>query len=434
MDFGSILHILNTAVVLIVMMCILVAAHEYGHYLFARIFKMGVEEFAIGFGKKPLWTWMRRTYDVDPVPGAAGQATDSFTEQERYDYLTEGSAALKPEPVAEPAPSQVKLSLKETTDFTIRPWPLGGYVRIKGMLPEEDGSEVNVPGGFYSKAPWKRFIVLLAGPVFSIAAGIIILTGVFAIGGMSQANEKPILGSVGENGAGAKAGLKSGDIITKIDGKPVTKFYDIVSVVMVSANKPLSIEYSRAGRLATTTVTPVESEGPVIAPDLQSLLPSRKAGRLGVSPAELKISVGLVTAFVEASKTPVTLVVKLASLISKPKELKENVGGPISIAKATSDAVKIGPAYIVMLSALLSISVGIFNLLPIPPLDGGQMMIAFAEMLRRGKRLSLQVQGGIAAVGFALVAMLFVTVMFIDVGRLFNPKEPAKPPNVEQKK
>src|SRR5947207_10630088 len=99
---------LLVATVFLLMLCVLVAAHELGHYLFARLFGMGVEEFAIGFGKRPLWVWMRKTYKVD-------------------------------DPKVQ--------DLTETTDFTVRPWPLGGFVKIKGMLPEEDGSEVAVPGG-----------------------------------------------------------------------------------------------------------------------------------------------------------------------------------------------------------------------------------------------------------------------------------------------
>ncbi|MBC8063480.1 MAG: site-2 protease family protein [Chlorobia bacterium] len=421
MDFGTVIHVLVTAVVLVVMLSILVAAHELGHYLFARLFGMGVEEFAIGFGKKPIWTWMRRTYSVDPVPGAAGQTVDSFTEQERYDYLTDGSSALKPEPIVEPTPSQVKLSLQETTDFTIRPWPLGGFVRIKGMIPEEDGSEIRVPGGFYSKAPWKRFIVLLAGPVFSVIAGIIILTGVFAIGGIDKVNYKPVIGRVSTDGAAYKAGIRPGDVVTRVDGRPVTKFYDIVAVVSDRSGQPVTMTYERNGKAMEATVVPIEKNLPRLAPDLMSLLPAKKAGRIGVEPDSDVVKVTFGEAFREAAVTPYKMAAKLVSLIAKPSELKENVGGPISIAQATSNAVKFGPGTVVLLAGLLSISVGIFNLLPIPPLDGGQMLVAVAETVRGGRRLSIKVQGAIAAVGFAIVMMFFVMVMFIDVGRLTNP-------------
>ncbi len=433
MDFGTVLHVLYTGIVLLLMVSILVAAHEFGHYLFARLFGMGVEEFAIGMGKPRLKVWMRKTYSVDPIPGPAGQESNQFTEEERYAYLTDGSTALQPEPVEQPSPSQVKLSLQETTDFTIRPWPVGGFVRIKGMVPEEDGSETKVPGGFYSKAPWKRFIVLLAGPVFSVVAGVIILTGVYSVRGLDGPDPRPVLGGLSEDGAAYQAGLREKDLVTKVDGKPVAKFYDMILGIVDKSGQPVEFEYVRDGKTLTATVTPVERDGPILGPDLETTQPARKAGRIGVAPDISLVKLSFGAAFAEAVRAPVKVVTRLISLIPRPKELKENVGGPISIARATSAAVQMGPGFIILLSGWLSISVGIFNLLPIPPLDGGQMLVAIAEALRRGRRLSFQVQGTVAAIGFSLVLVFFVTVMYIDIGRLISPKEPAKAIPKEQK-
>lgn len=434
MDFGSVLHIIITGLVMLLMVCVLVAAHEYGHYLFARIFGMGVEEFAIGFGKKPIWTWMRKTYSVEAVPGPAGKSSGVNHEPNSFDYPTDGGLALQPEPKPDPTPTQVKLVTTETTDFTIRPWPLGGFVRIKGMMPEEDGSEIHVPGGFYSKAPWKRFIVLLAGPVFSVVAGIIILTGVHYFGGIGRPNYTPVLGGVTQDGPSGKAGLKPGDVITKVDGKPINKFYDVVLAVQDRANKPTQFEFTRNGKAMTAVVTPEEKDAPLLAPNLMDNLPARKSGRIGIVADYVVQKVGFGEAFIEAAKTPAMVVTKLISLISRPAELKEQVGGPIRIAQVTSEAVKIGPGLVILLAASLSISVGIFNLLPIPPLDGGQMMVAIAEMLRGGRRLSIKVQGAVAAVGFALVAVLFVTVLTIDIGRLTNKEKPVKIDFMDDKK
>lgn len=423
MDFGTVLHVIVTGVVLLVMMSILVAAHELGHYLFARLFRMGVEEFAIGFGKKPLWTYMRKTYEVDPIPDGGNSSTEQFTEKERYDYLTDGANALQPEPIADPTPSKVKLSLQETTDFTIRPWPLGGFVRIKGMIPQDDGSETKIPGGFYSKAPWKRFIVLLAGPVFSVVTGVLILFAQTVVLG-KQVPSGTVLDEIIKDGPAYVAGLRPGDQITNIDGQPIKSAYEVGSAIRDKDGKQLKVSYIRNGIESQTTLIPkLEPEAsPVLGLDGKPTGVVKKQAKMFAKWDQRRVPVPVGEAFTDAAKVPGEMIAQLARLVTKPKELKENVGGPISIARATSDAVKLGPGFVIFLSALLSISVGIFNLLPIPPLDGGQMMVAVAETLRRGKRLSIQVQGTIAACGFALVALFFVTVMFIDVERLVKPK------------
>lgn len=416
MDIGAVFHVILTAVVFVTMLSLLVAAHEYGHYLFARLFGMGVEEFAIGFGRKKVVTWMRRSYDVDSVDGPAGE-TNGTT------YMTDGSSALQVDP--SPTPSSTKLTLRETTDFTIRPWPLGGFVRIKGMVPEEDGSETKVPGGFYSKAPWKRFFVLLAGPVFSVLAGVIILTGVHWSVGMQKPLSDPVLGPMSSDGAAAKAGLKPGDRILSVNGEPVSKFYDIVRGVLDRSGEKVVFEYERGGKTAKATVVPVKRYDPVLAEDLISTLPAREAGRIGIQPDSKLQNVSFSEAATEALMTPYVLVKRTVAMFAKPSEIKDNVGGPLSIVQATSDATKKGLDFVVWLAAMLSISVGIFNLFPIPPLDGGQMLVAIAEMLRGGKRLSIKVQGAIAAVGFTLIIAMFVSIMYIDVGRLTNP-QPSK--------
>lgn len=427
MDLGTVFHVLLTALAMLFMICLLVAAHEYGHYLFARIFGMGVEEFAIGFGKRPIWTWMRKTYSVEAVPGPAGKSAAS--ERNSYDYPTDGANALQPELVPEPSPTptQGKLVTTETTDFTIRPWPLGGFVRIKGMLPEDDGSETTVPGGFYSKAPWKRFIVLLAGPVFSVAAGVIILF--FLTLAVGKTVQGTTLGNLIKGGAADKAGLLPGDKVLEIDGKKIASPPDVAFSVRDQAGKPINVVIQRGTEQKTLTITPsLEKEpSPVINAEGIPTGEFKRQGKLEAywDPNDQRhVSVSVGEAFMESARVPYTVVTTLARLVTQPKQLKENVGGPISIAKATSEAVRLGPETVVALAAMLSISVGIFNLLPIPPLDGGQMMVALIEMLRGGRRLSIKIQGAIATAGFALVAMLIITVMTIDVGRLTEkPKE-----------
>jgi regulator of sigma E protease len=423
MDLGTLFHLATTIVVILVMICILVAAHEYGHYLFARLFGMGVEEFAIGFGRKPIWTYLRKSYEVERHP-----ETTPPTQEQGYVYPVDGSAALQPEPIEQPTRSAVKLAVKETTDFTIRPWPLGGFVRIKGMVPEEDGSEIHVPGGFYSKAPWKRFIVLLAGPVFSVLAGALILF--FLMVAVGEKKSSTTIKKVFEGGPASVAGLLPGDKILKIGDLTINTVHDATFALRDRAGQKTKVEYERSGVVKSLELTPrlEDKPSPVFDREGNFTGETRRQARMRAEWESINVPVPPQKAFVNAFSSPYFVVTELGRLITKPAQLKENVGGPIAIARATSDAVKIGPEAVIYLSAVLSISVGIFNLLPIPPLDGGQMLVAFAEMLRGGRRLSIRVQGFITAAGFAMVLMLFASVMMIDLGRLADGgnSEPAK--------
>lgn len=370
----------------LLMISILVAAHEYGHYLLARAFGMGVEEFAIGFGKKPLWVYARKKYLLTTESGQA---------------------------------------LEESTDFTVRPWPLGGFVRIKGMLPEDDGSEVQVPGGFYSKAPWKRFIVLLAGPVFSVIAGVALLTVLYATAGDTLPTKKPIIGGVAKGEPADLAGLKEGDEIVSVDGKPIPTFYDLILNVRNSPGKKLNLVYERAGkRLNTNLVVKVDPKpSPVIGPDLSMTGEYKVQGKMGAGWKTETVRLPLGTAFSKAVGMPVKVLGALATMFKQPTMMKEAVGGPVSMLAYTRAAVSVGFASLVELAAGLSISVGIFNLLPIPPLDGGQMAIAAAEMVRRGRRLSMKVQNTVALAGMALVLTMVVLVLFVDIQRFTGPQD-----------
>jgi regulator of sigma E protease len=114
---------------------------------------------------------------------------------------------------------------------------------------------------------------------------------------------------------------------------------------------------------------------------------------------------------------PVRMVGGLIGMVIRPSTAAENVAGPTAMAKVTSAAVKEGPYYVVWLAAVLSISLGVMNLLPIVPLDGGQMVVAFVELLRGGRRLSIVVQNRLANAGLALLALMMLAVFAVDLGR-----------------
>lgn len=431
--FNTLFEYVEYGIVFVVMISVLVAAHELGHYLFARMFNMGVEEFAIGFGSKPLFTWMRRSYVIPIKPG-----DDPNNTGQGNPHAADGLARLE----GSGAPREIERidtpngpALRETTVFTVRPWPVGGFVRIKGMLPEEDGSETRIPGGFYNHAPWQRFLVLLAGPLFSVLAGIAILTPIFMIDGQTKAQNVPVVGGLTVGQPADRAGIQTGDVIKSVNGTPVDTYYQLVGLVQSSKGSTLRFAVQRDGLTHILFVTPELDKvpRPVLGPNLEPTDQMSTAYRIGVLPSDKKTRLAFGAALGEAVQAPIEAVIGILKLFAKPSNFSESVSGPVTMVQLTARAVDAGIWPVLTLSALLSISVGIFNLLPVAPLDGGQMLLAFTEMLRRGKRLSMKAQVYASGVGLTLVAALVVTVLFTDVTRLTGKKDDGPAIKVEKK-
>ncbi|BBO22443.1 peptidase M50 [Candidatus Nitrosymbiomonas proteolyticus] len=368
----------------ITVITLLVAAHEYGHYLFARLFRMEVEEFAIGLGRPIL---LRR-------------------------------------------PS------KSAGEFTIRAWPVGGFVRIKGMEPQEDGSEVNIPNGFYSRGPWSRFWVLLAGPLFSLAAGILILAGVFAASGVNRPLNEPVIGMIVEQGAAFKAGVRLNDRVLSVDSQPVNTFYELVAAVRDRPGEELEFVVDRGGERQVFRVTPERDTEPtaVLGPDLFPTMESKVQGKIGAQWGHKKVRLGPIESVVEATLYPVKMVEGLFGMAKNPNRIKTEGGGPISIFMLISATVQQGLTEALTFAGLLSMSLGIFNLLPIPPLDGGQMSIAFVEILRGGRRLKFAVQTWVHSIGLVLVLVMVLGFVGLDFSRLLGPKKEITVHSASEKK
>jgi regulator of sigma E protease len=369
--------------VFLIMVTILVAAHEYGHYLFARMNGMEVEEFSIGFGKK-LFVWMR----------------------------------------------------KHDTEFTIRALPLGGFVRMKGMVPQEDGSETEVENGFYSKSPLRRLSVLFAGPLFSVLSGLIVLTAYFMIVGLGVPSKAAITGDMKPDSAAYKAGMKPDDLVISVDGIPVKRWFDVVKYVRDDkSGKPVKFVYMRGKQQLTAMVTPVVSKtpDPVVDENMDDTGKTAIQAKIGVYPHVDMVTPTFGQAVAKATSAPIIMVTGLLDTVVHPKTFSQNMGGPLSIVAVTYDAVKDGALQVIFTSALLSISLGVLNLLPFPPMDGGQIVIAFAEMLRRGKRLSMEIQNAVNTLGLALVSILIIAVLWVDVKRWMFPDSPPPAPNIQSK-
>lgn len=308
---------------------------------------------------------------------------------------------------------------KSGTEYSLLMLPLGGFARMRGMVPKPDGSETQIPQGFYSKSPFARFLTLLAGPLFSILLGIAMLAVSTHGKGLTEPLNEPIIGSVATDGAAAKAGIKPDDKVTAIDGKPVTTFYDLTQSVFGSEGKPLTFEILRGEQKLTLVVTPKKdtSPAPVLTPDLTPSTELKTTYRIGVGYSMKTRPATWGESFGKAAIMPIGAVQGLIGTFTAPATMTKDLGGLGSVVQATHQASDQGFYTVLALAGGISISLGIMNLLPIHPLDGGQMLIAFVEMFR-GRRLSYRSQGAFSGVGFVLMMLLIVMIAIADVGRL----------------
>lgn len=311
------------------------------------------------------------------------------------------------------------------TEFNLYVLPLGGFAAIHGMHAKEDGSEVRVEAGFYSKPPWQRLIVLFAGPLFSILLGVLILFGLFAVAGQPKASLE--VGQAIKGGPADQAGIKKGDRIVAVDGRAVGSFDEVRSDISNRVDRtakppqglPVKVTVDRGGaRLDFDVVTkPTSGPEPVLNSKGERTGEEAVQGRLGFEPGVRYEQMGPGEALQEAAMAPIRLVTAIGTMLRSFTTAREAIGGPVTVAQQSNRAVQRGLYTILELAAGLSISLGILNLLPIPPLDGGQMVVNFIEMLRGGKRLSWRLQNSLAYVGMAFVLLLTMGALIADVGR-----------------
>jgi regulator of sigma E protease len=362
-------------VVILVLFTLVVSAHEFGHYLFARWRGMDVEEFCVlglPFGKKV-----------------------------------------------------VLGTTKSGMKVVIHPFcPLGGFVRIKGSEPAPDGSETRIPNGFYNRGLGSRALVLFAGPLFSFLFGWVLFFGNAAAFGWDNA---PFVGEVEPGSPASKAGIAKGDRLLTIDGKAIQAFTDLGVAVQEAKGNTMSLIVERSGAEVPIALK-AEFKAPTLPPEVLNSeefkndpavqkAAKEKRWLVGVA-AEESHPVGIAGAAGVATNQTWRVISETAKIFAKPERLSKEVGGVISIGKAAGDAVKHGLSYFLMLSGLISVSLGIINLLPIPLMDGGQLMVVAIEALRGGKRLSIKTQEALGFVGILIIAALFLTVTYLDIGRL----------------
>jgi regulator of sigma E protease len=342
----------------IVVLGILIFVHELGHFLVAKYFGVGVEKFSLGFG-----------------PKLVGKR---FGE----------------------------------TEYRLSAFPLGGYVKMVGENIDEELPLTDVPRSFMAKPPIQRMCIVAAGPLFNLFFAYLLFVLVCMIG-IPSATSK--IGEVVEGKPAARAGLRAGDRITAIDGKPVSRWADIAVLVGGSAGKPLDLLIDRKGTVIPVRVTPEISTAknllgePVTAPII-GVMASKEYVTEQLGPIDAVIKAGEHTWDV----TRMT-VLAVGKLFSGSLSL-DNIGGPIMIAKTAGEQAETGLVYFLSFMALLSINLGLLNLLPVPILDGGHLVF-YAWEMAVGKPVHVKAREVAQQIGLVLLLGLMVLAFYNDIAR-----------------
>ncbi|HYT66050.1 MAG TPA: RIP metalloprotease RseP [Vicinamibacterales bacterium] len=417
---------------------VLIFVHELGHFLMARRIGVRVLTFSLGFGPK-------------------------LVNVKRGD-----------------------------TEYCISAIPLGGYVKMAGENPED--SRTGAPDEFLSKGKWQRFQVLVMGPIMNLLLALVVMTVVFYQGAQVPKFEREavVIGTFAPNAVAAAAGLKAGDRLTAIDGKPVENWDQFSMAIVAKAKRQVTVGYVRDGRAGELILVPA-SQGkyemgdigiqPMIHPEVDEVSSGQPAAEAGlrkgdvilaadneqnisyerlietirggagktlqlqvrrgdtiqtipVSPRNVAGTV-MIGAQIRAWETitinpdPIEavklsaqknwewsrmIVQTLVGLFTHETSVKQLMG-PVAIADLSGAAAQAGWISLFSLMAMISLNLGLLNLMPIPVLDGGHIFILALEGLAR-RDFSMKVKEKMLLAGFVLLLMLMVTVIYNDLMRI----------------
>ena len=364
---GIVFYVLPYIVALIVIIFI----HEFGHFYVGRLCGVKIETFSVGFGKE--------IYGFNDRHGT------------RWKFC----------------------------------WiPLGGYVRFQGdanaaSLPSS--AAVPLPGNLQAAKLWKRIAIVAAGPIANFFLAIVIFTAAFTWFGV-QVNE-PRVDGISTDGAAKAAGILPGDFIRTVDGKPIASFIEIQESMILRGQEPVALGVERGGAILNFTIIPHIKE---IDDGFGSTV---RTSLIGIShdyakdPKETK-RLSLVAAGSKAIERTVfvcKITLRYIGKIILGSERANQLNGPIGTAKAAGDTASQGIWPFVTFIALISVSIGLVNLFPIPMLDGGHLVFYFIEAIL-GKPVSPVAQEWSFRIGLSMILMLMVFVSFNDVGRIVAMK------------
>ncbi len=295
------------------------------------------------------------------------------------------------------------------TDYCISWIPLGGYVKMAGMIDESFDEKIEgKPDEFMSKPIWKRAIVIGAGPFMNIALAFILFVGLIYKDGIPEPSPEAMIGSVLEKSPAEGIGLKPGDRIVNVAGHDISSWEELTKVIHALPDSTIAIVWEREGNRMNAMVTP-------------KLDPARKIALIGIGPNSVMREVGLGQAVVASATYSVLLTREVGKtigrLITGQGSVKDDLAGPIRIMKFAGEFARQGFAKLLEFMALISLQLGLLNILPIPVLDGGHLVFLGLEKIMR-RPISLKVRVLIHQIGMALLLALMAFILINDVRSL----------------
>lgn len=338
---------------------VLIVVHEFGHFIFAKRLGVGVLKFSVGFG-----------------PRVFGRSIGG-------------------------------------TEYAVSAIPLGGFVKMVGE--EADGEEEVDPRVSFSHQPlWKRAAIVFAGPGFNLLGAFVIFSLVFAVYGARVPSEAAKVGGVTENMAAATAGIQAEDVVSAIDGKPIATWEDLSAGIRASGGHEVELTIQRGTGTVAIRVTP-ESRP-------EKNLFGEETGTaflIGIERGYDQEQVGVLRAVGMAATQTVwwcqTLLISVLKIV-QGKISSQDIGGPILIAQAAGQQARMGLEYFLHFMAVISINLGILNLLPIPILDGGHLLFIGVEAVMR-RPLALRHREIAQQVGLVILIGLMAFAFYNDIAR-----------------
>jgi regulator of sigma E protease len=362
---------LPTVVGYVFILVLVVFFHELGHFIAGRLCGARIDAFSVGFG-----------------------------------------------------PEIAHLTDRRGTRWRFAAIPLGGYVKFheengtpdRAPPPPPAGTVVPMGSTFTGLTAWKRAVIVVAGPVASFILAIALFAGLFSIDGMGIL--APRVGTVVADSAASRAGFQVGDRVVTIDGAPIESFMDMQRIVSASSDVPLAIDVQRADTLVHLIATPERK-------DVKGQFGTARIGVLGLGastdPADYSVRyLGPVEAVTTATGECWYVVSRTVSYLGGlfvGRETVAQLSGPVRMVEVTDKVVHMGFGALLNLAAFLSVSIGFFNLLPIPPLDGGRLLFCCIEAVQ-GRPVSERIQEYGFKIGIAVVAALMLCATFNDITRL----------------